>query len=171
MEVTESIAAQKFLSGSLFVQAGTTEVDSTPTMPLPGSASVNRSFKAVKATKRKLSHSDRGIVARKRSRGSGERKPWKNDPNADGALVLNSERGKAGTENYVVVDPFIARKLRPHQAEGVRFLYRCVMGFRNPVYCGAILGDEMGLGKVGLPINQSIEPFPQTPDHSLSPSL
>lgn len=46
----------------------------------------------------------------------------------------------------MVIDPILTRHLRPHQKEGVRFLYDCVMGFRgNGV--GAILADEMGLGK------------------------
>ncbi|XP_014244880.1 DNA repair and recombination protein RAD54B-like [Cimex lectularius] len=47
----------------------------------------------------------------------------------------------------VSVDPFLCRVLRPHQREGVEFLYRCVMGIRSPGWTGAILADEMGLGK------------------------
>uniref|UniRef100_A0A182PII7 DNA repair and recombination protein RAD54-like n=1 Tax=Anopheles epiroticus TaxID=199890 RepID=A0A182PII7_9DIPT len=44
----------------------------------------------------------------------------------------------------------ITRHLRPHQREGVAFLYECVTGLRvlEPVTgYGAILADEMGLGK------------------------
>jgi DNA repair and recombination protein RAD54B len=47
----------------------------------------------------------------------------------------------------VVLDPNIVRHLRPHQREGVRFLYECVMGFKDFSGHGAILADEMGLGK------------------------
>ncbi|KAG1649713.1 DNA repair and recombination protein RAD54B [Nymphon striatum] len=47
----------------------------------------------------------------------------------------------------VVVDPHLALKLRPHQKEGIIFLYECVMGFRNNGHLGAILADDMGLGK------------------------
>jgi DNA repair and recombination protein RAD54B len=47
----------------------------------------------------------------------------------------------------VVLDPFIAKHLRPHQKEGVRFLYECVMGIKDFNGQGAILADEMGLGK------------------------
>ncbi|KAK3751794.1 hypothetical protein QZH41_013249, partial [Actinostola sp. cb2023] len=47
----------------------------------------------------------------------------------------------------VVVDPHISQHLRPHQREGVVFLYECVLGLRNYNGNGAILGDEMGLGK------------------------
>ncbi|KAG8441820.1 hypothetical protein GDO86_010846 [Hymenochirus boettgeri] len=47
----------------------------------------------------------------------------------------------------VVVDPYVAVHLRPHQKEGVLFLYECVMGMRVSERFGAILADEMGLGK------------------------
>ena len=39
----------------------------------------------------------------------------------------------------VVVDPHLVSKLRPHQKEGVTFLYECVMGFRDYQGYGAIL--------------------------------
>ncbi|KAI0750810.1 P-loop containing nucleoside triphosphate hydrolase protein [Daedaleopsis nitida] len=47
----------------------------------------------------------------------------------------------------VVVDPVLARHLRPHQKEGVKFLYECVMGLRKHEGQGCILADEMGMGK------------------------
>ncbi|GAB1599245.1 DNA repair and recombination protein RAD54B-like [Argonauta hians] len=47
----------------------------------------------------------------------------------------------------VVVDPYIAQHLRPHQREGIIFLYECVMGMRDFKGNGAILADDMGLGK------------------------
>nr|XP_023504464.1 DNA repair and recombination protein RAD54B isoform X3 [Equus caballus] len=47
----------------------------------------------------------------------------------------------------VVIDPHLVCHLRPHQKEGIRFLYECVMGFRVNDRYGAILADEMGLGK------------------------
>nr|KAG5702755.1 hypothetical protein BaRGS_003629 [Batillaria attramentaria] len=47
----------------------------------------------------------------------------------------------------VVVDPYLSTHLRPHQREGVTFLYECVMGLRNYGGSGAILADDMGLGK------------------------
>lgn len=47
----------------------------------------------------------------------------------------------------VVVDPLLAKNLREHQREGVKFMYECVMGMRNFEGQGAILADEMGLGK------------------------
>uniref|UniRef100_A0A0R3QDS0 Helicase ATP-binding domain-containing protein n=1 Tax=Brugia timori TaxID=42155 RepID=A0A0R3QDS0_9BILA len=37
--------------------------------------------------------------------------------------------------------------LRPHQREGVKFMYDCVTGVRIPSAHGCIMADEMGLGK------------------------
>ncbi len=47
----------------------------------------------------------------------------------------------------VSIVPCCARQLRPHQREGVKFLYECLMGFRSLDHFGCILADEMGLGK------------------------
>lgn len=47
----------------------------------------------------------------------------------------------------VVIDPVLTKALRPHQREGVSFLYECVMGMKDYEGQGAILADEMGLGK------------------------
>ncbi|KAI8086158.1 P-loop containing nucleoside triphosphate hydrolase protein [Halteromyces radiatus] len=48
---------------------------------------------------------------------------------------------------HVVVDPVLAKILRPHQVEGVRFLFRCTTGKVHPNAFGCIMADEMGLGK------------------------
>lgn len=47
----------------------------------------------------------------------------------------------------VVIDPQLAKVLRPHQVAGVKFLYRCTSGLVDPVAKGCIMADEMGLGK------------------------
>ncbi|GMM28624.1 DNA-dependent ATPase [Martiniozyma asiatica (nom. inval.)] len=47
----------------------------------------------------------------------------------------------------VVIDPKLSAILRPHQREGVRFLYRCSSGLVDPRAKGCIMADEMGLGK------------------------
>ncbi|XP_061676283.1 DNA repair and recombination protein RAD54B [Syngnathoides biaculeatus] len=77
------------------------------------------------------------------------------DPQAAGALVMprptpnhqwsNNKSGLPVVD--VVVDPHLTAHLRPHQREGVLFLYECVMGMRAAGRYGAILADEMGLGK------------------------
>ncbi|NWR30172.1 RA54B protein, partial [Tachuris rubrigastra] len=79
----------------------------------------------------------------------------RHDPNASNSLVMPRPNAshqwtfnKAGLPVVdVVVDPYIANNLRPHQKEGVIFLYECVMGMRVSGRFGAILADEMGLGK------------------------
>lgn len=47
----------------------------------------------------------------------------------------------------VVVDPVLGNILRPHQREGVKFMYDCVTGQQIPDAYGCIMADEMGLGK------------------------
>lgn len=52
----------------------------------------------------------------------------------------------------VRVDPMLSSKLRPHQVEGVIFIYECVMGMRDYIGNGCLLADEMGLGKTLMTI-------------------
>ncbi|KAL7784118.1 P-loop containing nucleoside triphosphate hydrolase protein [Trichoderma ceciliae] len=47
----------------------------------------------------------------------------------------------------VVIDPKLAKCLRPHQIEGVKFMYKCVTGLVDEKAHGCIMADEMGLGK------------------------
>lgn len=47
----------------------------------------------------------------------------------------------------VVIDPRLAKVLRPHQVEGVKFLYQCATGMIDENARGSIMADEMGLGK------------------------
>jgi DNA repair and recombination protein RAD54 and RAD54-like protein len=54
---------------------------------------------------------------------------------------------KLKTPVHVVVDPVAGNILRPHQREGVKFMYECVTGVTTPEYLGCIMADEMGLGK------------------------
>ncbi|KAJ5274384.1 hypothetical protein N7505_002929 [Penicillium chrysogenum] len=73
----------------------------------------------------------------------------RHDPKAVGALVMPRPKSvpKGRQVVDVVVDPLLAKNLRPHQREGVKFLYECVMGMRSFNGEGAILADDMGLGK------------------------
>jgi len=79
------------------------------------------------------------------------------DPFEENALVLFEppeysahdlmKMDKTKIPVHVVVDPRLSKILRPHQREGVKFLYDCVTGGRiNDMY-GCIMADEMGLGK------------------------
>ncbi|CAI9624054.1 unnamed protein product, partial [Staurois parvus] len=79
----------------------------------------------------------------------------RHDPSAPGSIVMPrpSEHlqrmfSKSSLPLVdVVVDPYVAVHLRPHQKEGILFLYECLMGMRVSGQYGAILADEMGLGK------------------------
>ncbi|KAG8570322.1 hypothetical protein GDO81_011212 [Engystomops pustulosus] len=79
----------------------------------------------------------------------------RHDPNAPNSIVM-PRPSKYHQQMFnksdhpvvdVVVDPYLAVHLRPHQKEGILFLYECVMGMRVSGQFGAILADEMGLGK------------------------
>ncbi|KAF8405045.1 hypothetical protein HHK36_009942 [Tetracentron sinense] len=55
---------------------------------------------------------------------------------------------ECGDLNPIVVDPLLVRFLRPHQREGVQFMFECVAGLSSPAsISGCILADDMGLGK------------------------
>ncbi|KAI8906650.1 DNA repair and recombination protein RAD54B [Powellomyces hirtus] len=71
----------------------------------------------------------------------------------------------------VVVDPFISCHLRPHQRDGVRFLYECVCGMRDYNGAGAILADEMGLGKSVQTIALLWTLLKQSPYHQSPPPV
>ncbi|KAF8965252.1 DNA repair protein, SNF2 family [Flammula alnicola] len=47
----------------------------------------------------------------------------------------------------VVIDPRLSKVLRPHQVEGVKFLYKCTTGMVVDNQYGCIMADGMGLGK------------------------
>ena len=81
--------------------------------------------------------------------GSGGTPTPRHDAAAIGALMFKRPtslpEGRQAVD--VVLDPVIGKQLRPHQQEGVKFLYECVMGLRNFDGQGCILADDMGLGK------------------------
>lgn len=64
----------------------------------------------------------------------------------------------------VVIDPMLAKVLRPHQIEGVRFMYRCVTGMIDEKANGCIMADEMGLGKTLQCITLMWTLLKQSPD-------
>lgn len=60
---------------------------------------------------------------------------WQHNSHAEGAVILNRAQwqrtGETGGVCPVVVDPHVGRNLRPHQSQGVQFLYECIMGVRE----------------------------------------
>lgn len=75
------------------------------------------------------------------------------DPNACNALVLYtppdySQHDKLTLDKtkilvHVVVDPVVGNILRPHQRDGVRFMFECVTGAKGD-FQGCIMADEVG---------------------------
>ncbi|ODV82457.1 uncharacterized protein CANTADRAFT_24960 [Suhomyces tanzawaensis NRRL Y-17324] len=63
----------------------------------------------------------------------------------------------------VELDHSLASKLRPHQVEGVRFMYECLLGFRDFAGTGCLLADEMGLGKTLMTITIIYTLYKQSP--------
>lgn len=64
----------------------------------------------------------------------------------------------------VVIDPRLVKVLRPHQVEGVKFLYRCTTGLIDENAQGCIMADEMGLGKTLQCITLMWTLLKQSPD-------
>ncbi|EEH48816.2 DNA-dependent ATPase RAD54 [Paracoccidioides brasiliensis Pb18] len=87
--------------------------------------------------------------------GSGKQAENPDIPKLDAPLVHKSLADILGIKKKVetrpripvVIDPRLAKVLRPHQVEGVKFLYRCTTGMIDPKANGCIMADEMGLGK------------------------
>jgi hypothetical protein len=71
----------------------------------------------------------------------------------DGALVLvPAEQAPGGCAIYV--DTFLARKLRPHQVEGVRFLHSVRPAFRHS-FCSSVFATSAGLQQLeGISLRQ-----------------
>jgi hypothetical protein len=46
-------------------------------------------------------------------------------------------------DGAVVVDPMLGKILRPHQREGVKFMYDCVTGAKVAGGHGCIMADDM----------------------------
>ncbi|XP_062589715.1 DNA repair and recombination protein RAD54B-like [Saccostrea cucullata] len=141
IQVMSVMTEEQFKSGKCF--SSLTEASQVPSMPdRPGVSAVEKTFvNPLKGGKPTTTVSFSTTP--------------RHDPTAPKALVLPrpsaSHQWQYNKKNFpvvdVVVDPYLSVHLRPHQREGVTFLYDCVMGFRNISGKGAILADDMGLGK------------------------
>ncbi|KAG2158222.1 DNA repair protein, SNF2 family [Suillus bovinus] len=71
------------------------------------------------------------------------------NPHKNLRTLLGEDKGnKEKTQKVpVVIDPRLTKVLRPHQVEGVKFLYKCTTGMMVDNQYGCIMADEMGLGK------------------------
>ena len=75
---------------------------------------------------------------------------WQSKPprsEEDGDSDGDREDSDYAPAEVVEVDKMLTKWLRPHQREGVQFMFECVTGLRNFEGNGCILADDMGLGK------------------------
>ncbi|KAK8316453.1 hypothetical protein V6Z12_A13G044100 [Gossypium hirsutum] len=71
-------------------------------------------------------------------------------PGVEPLVLWQPEQSEDGPIEVVpiAVDPLLVRFLRPHQREGVQFMFECVSGLYSAANInGCILADDMGLGK------------------------
>jgi DNA repair and recombination protein RAD54B len=144
VEIDSLLSKSDFLAGRPFLAAKVAAVEAEEASPHFGGAGAF----ATKSWKNPLLAT---AVIPKRT--NSKQPTPRHDPTADNALVMPRPRIKVPTNKHivdVVVDPYVGQHLRPHQREGMEFLYQCVMGmraFEGGNWQGAILADEMGLGK------------------------
>jgi DNA repair and recombination protein RAD54B len=147
------LAGKPFLNSQVIDRVAETQASSNPHTPVYRSTLMQNNSASLRAVLNKSSTTAFKNPLSKEARAL-PKAPLKqptprHDPKAPGALVLprpaSVPKGKQIVD--VVVDPILSKFLRPHQREGVTFLYECVMGMRLTEGQGSVLADEMGLGK------------------------
>ncbi|KAK9054583.1 hypothetical protein SSX86_025662 [Deinandra increscens subsp. villosa] len=70
-------------------------------------------------------------------------------PDIEPLILWQPENSEDGDCSLIPieVDHILVKFLRPHQREGVQFMFECVTGLCSPDINGCILADDMGLGK------------------------
>ncbi|XP_070187722.1 DNA repair and recombination protein RAD54B-like isoform X2 [Littorina saxatilis] len=147
IQVMSKLSEEQFKSGKCFAGAGSVKDDNVPTPHKPTAGQFKSFTNPVLAQK--------GDTNMESAVSRVQNVAPKFDPSAPDALVMPRPTAAHQWQNNkqqtpvvdVVVDPHLCYHLRPHQCEGVTFLYECVTGLRNYGGAGAILADDMGLGK------------------------
>lgn len=136
VEIDNELSRADYLAGRPFLKVANTTKPTTAA-PAPVPTVVSKTFKTplLQST----------VMPKKNA----EIPTPRHDPKAENALIMpRPEKAPQGKRLVdVVVDPFLSQHLRPHQREGVEFMYSCVMGLKDFEGRGCILADEMGLGK------------------------
>ena len=157
IEVEGVMDAERFKSGRCFVGAAGVRTAAVkpalakpfkvPTMKSSSQLSVTANSKndAGAVTDGSLSSSSGQVVPQPRYRADAENALVMTRPPLQHQKTFNQQRKRSTVD--VVVDPVLAKHLRPHQREGVSFMFDCVTSIKDPSVSGAILADSMGLGK------------------------
>lgn len=127
IEVMSCLNAEDYLSGKCFQQHAVSSPPVINVFSKPPSKQTGLHKPFVCNVKRDVKTETRKAVTPR------------HDVNSPGALVMprpsashQLEHNRGGLDIIdVVVDPHLSQHLRPHQREGVVFLYECVMGLRN----------------------------------------
>ena len=151
IEIDEVMSLEHFRSGKAF--NGTTS--SLPMLPpsmvtttTTAMVAATKVFRPPLSTKNALVSSNNNIATP-----TPPPPPSLHDPHVPHAVVLNHAQWKSNSAVIpVVLDPLLAKSMRPHQIEGVVFLFNCIAAGgahtqQQPQTSGAILADSMGLGK------------------------
>lgn len=142
VELDGEVSSDDFLTGAMFLE-GYQQVSDV------GKIQISSSTRPYKAFARPLAPGPKTAAVQRSSLVTPKSKvtPMFN-PNRPESLVLNKSEWEADKEAIcpVVLDPALYKCMRPHQKEGVQFLYRC-MTEAVGTHRGCILADDMGLGK------------------------
>jgi DNA repair and recombination protein RAD54B len=158
IEIDAPTTAEEYTSGRLFMstEAASAVVPTASksfTAPAPSFKDPKLPKATALGTKASVPSTTKALATglSKKPQASSSKQPTpKFDPLAPGAIVMPRpdarQEAKLNPKGFpivdVVVDPYIAQHLRPHQVEGVKFMYESVMGMRSEGQ-GAILADEM----------------------------
>jgi SNF2 family DNA or RNA helicase len=146
VEISSSdfISGKAFLDGPSSISATSIPAASSISFPFSSSSSSSSYSSQQRPAMKMLPQQTSHLSATKSLSSSTSTSGPRYDPLAEGALILQE-----ATDNSVAVvcDPFLSRKLRPHQREGIQFLWRCIAGTKTSRSSGCILADDMGLGK------------------------
>lgn len=64
---------------------------------------------------------------------------------AGNSVVVNTR--KSEDEDLIYLNPHVARRIKPHQIKGLRFMWEEIVGSANDLRQGCLLAHTMGLGK------------------------
>ena len=151
VEVQDPVAEAAFLSSAALAGAASSAPAANPLAIAPPTSNTHRPFRPVTTT----TASAAGPRSTPSVSASSTDPRSVRDATRAGAVPL-SYAGDAFPRGVAVasvsVDPFLGALLRPHQREGVKFMYDATMGLRRSVHTGAphkgcLLAHDMGTGK------------------------